>query len=168
MVAGKQEGTVLLENARIIFRNFAGAEKTFNPAGRRNFSVVLDEDTAKQMEADGWNVKRRPPREDGDDELIHLQVTVSFKGRPPRLAMITSRGRTMLDADSCELLDYAEFDQVDLILRPYDWEVSGKTGRKAYLKSGYFNIREDELELKYADVPDAGQAPHRDYSEDDE
>lgn len=159
----------LLENVRIIFRNFAGEEKTFNPKGRRNFSVVLDEVTAKKMETDGWNVKRKPPREEGDDELIHLPVTVHFGKRPPRLIMITSRGRTVLDEDTVDLLDWAEFEMVDIIIRPYDWDVSGKQGRKAYLKTIYATIKEDELELKYADVPDAGQRPSvPDHEEEDD
>lgn len=165
-MAGR-DNTAVLENVRIIFRNFAGEEKTFNPKGRRNFSVVLDPDMAKQMEADGWNVKRKPPREEGDDELIHLPVTVHFGKRKPRLIMITSRGRTVLEEDTIELLDWAEFEMVDIIIRPYDWEVSGNTGRKAYLKTMYATIKENELELKYANVPDAGQSPAFADEEDD-
>lgn len=152
------DGTVLIEDARVIFRNFAGNETQFNPAGRRNFSLVLDEEMAGLLEAEGWNVKRKPPRPEyeGDEGLIHLPIAVSFKGkRPPRLVMISSRGRTILDEGTAELLDYAEYKLVDVIIRPYDWEVNGKKGRKAYLKTIYVTIKEDELELKYADVPDA-------------
>ena len=50
---------------------------------------------------------------------------------------------------------------MDLILNPYEWAVNGKTGVKAYLKSIFVTIQEDELERKYADVPeiDFGGAP---------
>ncbi|QBZ73607.1 hypothetical protein SEA_ROSAASANTEWAA_43 [Streptomyces phage RosaAsantewaa] len=159
-MAGHEEN-VLLEDARIIFRNFAGNETQYNPAGRRNFSVVLTPEVADKLEKEGWNVKRKPPREEGDDELCHLPVTVSFKGIPPRLYMITKskKRRTMLDEETAELLDYAELELVDVIIRPYDWEVNGNTGRKAYVKTLYATIREDELDLKYADVQDDGQTP---------
>lgn len=162
------DNTVLIEDARIVFRNFAGVEKQFNPAGRRNFSVVLDPDTAKKMEADGWNIKRKSPRDEGDDELIHLPVTVHFGKRPPRLIMITSRGRTVLDRDTVDLLDWAEFETVDIIVRPFDWEVNGNTGRKAYLKTMYATVRENALDLKYASVPDADQRPNEHPEEEDD
>lgn len=147
-----RDGEVSLENVRIVFRNFAGAEKPYNAAGKRNFALVLDAVTADFLQKEGWNVKRRPPKEEGEDEFCFLSVTVSYKGRPPRLVVISSRGRTTLDEDTAELLDFAEIDSVDLIIRPYDWEVNGNRGRKAYLKTIYVTIHEDDLDLKYADV----------------
>lgn len=148
----QRENEVSLENVRIVFRNFAGEEKKFNAAGNRNFALVLDDNQATMLENTGWNVKRRPPKEEGDDEFRFLSVTVSYKGRPPRLVMLSSRGRTTLDESTAELLDFAEIDNVDLIIRPYDWAVNGNTGRKAYLKTIYVTIHEDDLDLKYAEV----------------
>jgi len=149
------DGTVLIEGAQTIFRNFKGKEGPYNREGDRNFCVLLDEGTAKMLADDGWPVKNLPGREEGDVEQPYLQVSVKYKGRPPRIAMITSRGRTELGEDEVELLDHAEFKNVDLIIRPYNWEVNGKTGIKAYLKSMFVTIEEDELERKYADIPDA-------------
>jgi hypothetical protein len=71
--------------------------------------------------------------------------------------MITSRGRTSLGEEEINLLDWAEIKTADVIFRPYNWEVSGKTGVKAYLVSLFVTIKEDELELKYADIPDTAQ-----------
>ena len=68
--------------------------------------------------------------------------------------MITSRGRTTLKEDECELLDWADITTADLIVRPYEWAVNGKTGIKAYLQSIFVTIQEDALELKYADLDD--------------
>jgi hypothetical protein len=149
------DNTVLMEGVRIIFRNFAGKEGQYNREGDRNFAVLLDDTTAERMTEDGWNVKWLKPREDDEEEMqqAYLPVSVNFdKGRPPRVVMITTRGRTNLGADEVELLDWADIINVDLIVRPYEWTVSGKTGVKAYLQSLYVTIEEDELERKYAEL----------------
>lgn len=145
---------VVMEDVRIIFRNFKGAEGQYNRAGDRNFAVLLDEDLATVMSNDGWNVKWLPAREEGDREQAYLPVTVNFKGRPPRVVMITSRGRTTLSEDEVDLLDWADMQTADLIVRPYEWVVNGKSGIKAYLQSIFVTINEDPLELKYAEVDD--------------
>lgn len=150
-----QDNTVLMEGVRIVFRNFSGKEGQYNREGDRNFAVLLDPTIANTMAEDGWNVKWLKPRE-GDEEdadlQAYLQVSVNFKGRPPRVVMISSRGRTNLDEGSVEMLDWADIQNVDLIVRPYEWNVNGKTGIKAYLQSIYVTIEEDELEKKYADL----------------
>lgn len=148
----RQDNTVLLEDVRIIFRNFAGREGMYNREGDRNFAVLLPPDIAEQLAKDGWNVKMLKAREEGEEDQAYISVTVSFKGRPPTIKMITSRGQTFLDEDSVETLDWVDIQQVDLIIRPYDWAVSGNTGRKAYLQSLYITIIEDPLQLKYSNM----------------
>lgn len=149
---------VLIEDARIVFRNFKGAEGMYNREGDRNFAVLLDEDVAQAMAADGWNVKwpkERPNAEEGDVRSPHLGVSVSFKGRPPQIVTITSRGRMNLDEDVVEMLDYADFKTVDVIIRPYEWDVNGNRGIKAYCQSLFATLEENYLDLKYANIPDA-------------
>lgn len=151
--------TVLMEGVRIIFRNFKGAEGMYNREGDRNFAVILDDDVAEDLVKDGWNVKYLKARDEEDVEQPYLSVSVNFKGRPPRVVMISSRGSTDLDEESTEILDWVDIANVDLIVNPYTWSVNGKTGVKAYLKTLYVTIDEDELELKYNDVPDATDQP---------
>ena len=140
-----------IEDAQIIFRNFEGKEGQYNRKGDRNFAVIIPSaDLADQMLADGWNIKFLEPRDEGDLPVPYLQVTVNFQSRPPRIVMITSHSRTNLTEDTVETLDWADILTVDLIINPYEWNVNGKTGVKAYLKSLYVTIQEDELELKYA------------------
>lgn len=146
------DNTVVMEGVRIVFKNFTGKEGMYNREGDRNFAVLLDEATAERMNQDGWNVKWLNPREEGDVSQAYLSVSVNYKGRPPTVVMITSRGRTNLGEDEIELLDWADMENVDLIVRPYEWAINGKSGVKAYLKSIYVTIHEDPLELKYADV----------------
>lgn len=150
---------IVVQGGRIIFRNFKGAEGMYNREGDRNFAVCLDDDVAEKMAADGWNVKYLNARNEDETEQAYLSVTVGYKGRPPRIVMLSSRGKTDLDEESVEVLDWVDIANVDLIIRPYEWDVNGKTGVKAYLKSLFVTIDEDELELKYADVPEANEDP---------
>lgn len=147
----KQDNTVLMEGVRIIFRNFAGKEGQYNREGDRNFAVLLDDTVATAMAEDNWNIKWLKPRseEEGDTPQAYLPISVNFKGRPPRIVMITSRGRTNIDESQVETLDWVDIINVDLIVRPYEWTVNGKSGVKAYLQSIYVTIEEDPLEMKY-------------------
>jgi hypothetical protein len=151
-------GTVLLEGVRIIFRNFTGKEGQYNREGDRNFGVIIPNDEiAQRMLSDGWNVKYLKPREDDEDETETpwLSVSVNFdKGRPPQIFLIseTNNKRTLMDANMVEMLDWADIKNVDMIVRPYHYEVSGRTGIKAYLQKMFVIIEEDELERKYADL----------------
>lgn len=146
-----------IESARIGFRNFAGKEGKFNRAGARNFCVFLDTDIAKLLETDGWNIKWLTPKDEEEDLVPYIQVAVAFGNIPPKIIMITSRGKTPLTEDEINILDWAEIENVDLIIRPYNWEVNGKSGVKAYVKAMYITIREDEFEYKYMDVPTSAQ-----------
>jgi len=146
-----QDNTVLMEGVRIVFRNFAGKEGQYNREGDRNFAVILDDKTAEAMLADGWNVKTLAAREEDETDTPYLPVSVNFKGRPPQITMVTSRGRTQLGEDQVEMLDWADITNVDLIVRPYAWDVSGRTGIKAYLQTMFVTIEEDALQRKYAE-----------------
>lgn len=145
-----QAKTFMVENARLIFRNFSGKEGQYNREGDRNFAVVLTAEAAEEMIQDGWNVRYLDAREDGDPDTPYIQIAVSFKQRPPRVILLTSTSRTQLDEASVEVLDWADVLVADLIARGYEWNVNGKTGTKAYLQSLFVTIEEDALERKYA------------------
>lgn len=156
----RQDGTVVMEGVRLIFRNFAGKESEYNREGDRNFGVIIDPSTAQALIEDGWNVKFLRPQE-GDEEgeeTPWLPVSVNFKkGRPPLIKQITSKKHTQLGEDEVELLDWVDIISADLIVRPYNWEVNGKTGIKAYLQSLYVQIEEDPLQAKWEEVETQSQ-----------
>lgn len=147
---------LVLEGVRLIYRNFEGRKDKFNKEGDRNFGVVIPQEEADKLVEEGWLVKCRPPREEGDPVLCFLQVSLRFDFFPPRIYMVTSRGKTAMDEETCKLLDEADIENVDIVIRPYNWSVDGEVGTKAYLKSIWVTVQETELDLKYADVPDAG------------
>jgi hypothetical protein len=151
--------TVVMEGVKIIFRNFQGKEGKYNKAGDRNFGVLLDDKTANDMAEDNWNVKWLKPREEDLEEdpdtpeQAWLPVALRYDvGKPPRIVSITDRGRKNLDEEDVEMLDWVDITNVDLIVRPFTWDVNGRSGVKAYLQSLYVTIEEDELEKKYADM----------------
>ena len=148
-MAYKQTNNIMIENARLIFKNFSGEESKFNRGGNKNFCVLLDHDMAQDLEAEGWNVKYLRPREDGEEPAPYLQVTVAYGNIPPKVIMIAGRNKVPLDSVTVGTLDYAEIRNVDLIIRPYNWTVNGKQGIKAYLKTMYVEIEQDAFASKY-------------------
>ena len=158
----KKPVVINIENARLAFRNFSGKEGTFNPAGRRNFCVFLDSKVAEDLTKMGWNIRWLKPRNPEDETQAYLQVAVSYKAIPPKIVLITKRNKTTMAESSIHILDWAEMENVDLVVRQYNWKFPSKegekTGVKAYLKTMYVTLVEDEFESKYVDVPDAAIA----------
>ena len=143
-----------LRNVRIIFRNFAGAPTRFNAAGgKRTFSILLNETEAQELRSMGFNVKALKQRDPDDDPAFHLPVEVSYRVKPPRIVFISNQGRkrTVIDEDTVGLIDYTEIEKIDLTINPYQWEVNGNSGVKAYLGTMYVTIAEDPLDAKYDD-----------------
>lgn len=152
-------GNMTFEGTRILFRNFEGREGRYNAKGDRNFCLILADEDAEVMKAAGWNIKYLKAREEGEPDQPYVKVFVSYKyeSKAPRVVLITSRGRTAVPEDLVQMLDWAPSTNIDLIINPSHWDVNGKTGIKAYLKSIYVTLEEDDLERKYADVPDSAQ-----------
>lgn len=144
--------SITIEGARIIFRNFEGREERYNAKGRRNFCVLLDSSIAEELIEDGWNVKYLKPREEDDEPLAYLQVKVIFGKVPPKIVVITSGKKQLFEEDDISKLDWMTFENVDIKIRPYEYDINGKTGVSAYLKTMYATLLEDELDAKYASL----------------
>lgn len=146
-------GILQIDDARIIYRNFAGVGSKYNREGDRNFAVVIpNPEIADKLTAEGWNVKVKPPREDGDEPFMFLPVKVKFNDRGPVVYLKSGENRAIkLDEDSIECLDNIDILSVDLDIRPYNWEVNGKEGRTAYLQSIHVTQEIDRFAARYAE-----------------
>ena len=159
-----------IEGAKIIFRNFAGTR--FNDH-KRTFSVVLNDDDAEALRKEGWNIKQFESR---DGEIInHLPCEIRFQSNPefehfnPAIWWITSGNRVKLSEKAIGSLDNAEINNVDLVIRPYDYSKKfkikdGEPFIKAQVKSMYVTVVEDEVDAKYSAigfnrVPDDEEVP---------
>ena len=145
-------GILQIDDARIIYRNFSGEPSKYNRAGDRNFAVIIpDSDLADKLASDGWNVKIKPPREEGDDPFMYLSVKVKFNERGPVVYLKTGKNMVKLDEESIDCLDHIDILGVDLDIRPYDWNVNDKTGRTAYLQTICVTQDIDRFAARYAE-----------------
>jgi hypothetical protein len=139
------ERILQINDARIIWPNFAGKGDKFNREGDRNFTLVIPtEEMAEALRDDvneygvGWNVKIKPPREDGDDPFMHMAVKVKFTAFGPNVYLKSGNAEAIkLDEDSIECLDQIDIESVDLDIRAYDDTINGRGFRSAYLQSMY-------------------------------
>ena len=111
---------IIIDGARIWARNFSGKEGKFNAAGDRNFNVWIEPELAMKLKEDGWNVKDYIPRSDPDAEPRYfIKVSVSYRNIPPKIYRVNSSNkRVALDEDTVGTLDWAEINNIRLMIRP--------------------------------------------------
>lgn len=164
---------LVVENAEIIFRNFRGIDRGYNPKHEKSFSLLVKPERfdIEAMKNDGWNLKALKPREGYEDEPVnyHLPVTVRFDNFPPRIYLVTKVSnegekpryrKTLLDEESAFMIDTAEIANVNLeISHGKTYDFNGKVGVKAYLKTMYIELVEDRFDSLYDFVDDDDECP---------
>lgn len=139
--------------------NFSGRPTMFKDAGERSFQVYVDKESADKLALDGWPVKcKLPTDEDPDMEpFCFIKVNVKYRDRKgdkivpaPRIVVHSSKGEMEITEQTVDTLDDLRIKQIDFIAQSYNYNVNGKTGINAYLKTAHIVLDEDELDLKYA------------------
>lgn len=143
-----------IDGARIIHRNFAGEASKYNREGDRNFSLVIPtQEMADALVEKGWNIKIKPPRDEDEEPFMYLPVKVKFNDRGPTAYLKSGDNVPVrLNEDTIACLDEIDIVDVDLDIRPYDWEVNGKLGRTAYLQSIHVIQDVDRFAARYEEI----------------
>lgn len=146
-----ERSDLIVENARLLFRNFTGLEKKYNKAGDRNFAVLITEKESEMLIKRGWNPACKQIEATGE-VICHLKVKVRYDNFPPNVRMHTKTNMAgvLLDGDTVGQIDSAVVEMADLVLHPYFWDVNEETGITAYLKEGHITLEDDYFAEKYA------------------
>ena len=149
-------GILQIDDATLMFKNFEGRGDKFNREGDRNFSIRIDDpEVADALIAEGWNVKIKPGRDEDEGPFMRLPVKVKFTDFGPKVYLKSGRPEPiLLDEESIAMLDQIEIEAADVDIRPFDWEVNGRTGRTAYLQAGHITQRIDRFAARYAGMHD--------------
>lgn len=147
---------LMIEDAKILFTNFAGSPTRYNSeGGKREFSVALPLNLVEDLERDGWNVKFRK-NADGeyDPERPYLGVKVSYKFRAPAIWLITSGRKQLMTEDTVGTLDNITIKTADMVIHPSVYDVRGQQGISAYVKELYVVMDDESASFasKYADL----------------
>lgn len=142
-----------IENAEVKwgFSHFDGREDTYNDAGDHNFTIILPEKQAKELMAEGWNVRTLEGREEGDPPEYLLKIKISYKYEPPKVYII--KGERKFRADEIDLSDIKRSTclQLDVVITPSRWVHGRDSGITAYAKELYAKIKESRFSQAYAD-----------------
>lgn len=140
-----------IDGHQIIFKNFEGRGDKFNREGDRNFSLRIDDpDTADALIKEGWNVRIKEGRDEEEGPFMRLPIKVKFTNYGPNVYLRTGDRVNELDEEGIACLDNIDIDSVNMDIRPYDWDVNGRTGRTAYLQSMEVVQRIDRFAARYA------------------
>lgn len=144
-------GNLQIDDAIMIFKNFSGEPDMYTREGDRSFCVVIPtQEMADDLVDRGWNVKIKPPREEGDEPFMYLKVKISYKFSGPRAYLIAGDARRELTEDTIGMLDHIDIDSVDMDISFSDWDRNGKQGRTAYLDSIHVVQKLDRFAARYA------------------
>lgn len=157
-----ERNNLVIEDARLIFRNFAGRGDRYNAVGNRNFGVIIrDIELAEELKKKGWNVKPLRAKDDPDEITGYwLKVKVNYNSRKePRIFILCGNTKTLLDEDTVGELDNADIVSVDIEISGYtpsdeskQWRMNGTVGVSAYVQNMWVTVRRSALEEKYASM----------------
>lgn len=145
-------------NCHLMFSNFEGKEGRYNDEGARNFNIRLNQKDADYLTDEGFRVRPVPPKDPDAEPLFLLKVNVMFKDDPkdsrnPKILLKNNHGNKKLDENSVQILDWADIENVNVSINPYNSPKNDHT--TAYLNMLIAQMHEDPFEAEFYDVPDS-------------
>ena len=122
-----------------MFPNFAGEEQSFNPAGKRNFRLCMDESLANEMKNRGVYVRELPPRENGDETEYLMKVGVYGNSE---VCIKTGKSMNQVAVDEFGIID-SEFRRGHV--RNGAIDVEFHVSRNTNVPNGSYYIRLDTI-----------------------
>lgn len=162
-----------LVDFEILFCNLEGRAEGFNNQGARNFRLKFnDDDFAKALAEDGWNIKIYTPKNEEYDPYYYLTVKSKFKVDSPKVVqdpeihMINSKNDILLKENHMADLDAKfrarEVISCDLIIHPSPWNnarFGAGEGITAYLKQMWAVVNDNPFADRYANRNDEFEVP---------
>jgi hypothetical protein len=143
-----------LEDAQIkwAFSHFDGREDTFNDAGAHNFQVIIPNQMAPELIAQGWPIREMEGYEEGDPPEYLLKVKISYKFEDPKIFLIKNGRKYRCAQEDLADIKRSVTEKIDVIISPSRWEHAGKTGVSAYCKELYAHISQSRFANQYDDM----------------
>lgn len=124
------------------WRDFEGKD------GDYSFTIFLPKDLYETMWEEGWYVRHKPQYAGRDYEYT-LEVHFRFDKYPPHITVKTYDGESVsITADNVNILQTADIETCDVVIRPYNWEKDGNKGVSAKLDSMDIQLRRPRRSMR--------------------
>ena len=145
--------SVIIENAQLFFKNFSGRVDNYNRDGKRYFNVYIDDpEIAQQMNEDGWRIRVRQPRNEGEVARNYIKVFVSYRFGNPDIIRRVNGVDYALGEDQVGILDGDIITSALVQFHPASKDKSPDGLYSAYLDKMVAFVEEDEFDKKYREI----------------
>lgn len=146
--------SIILEDTRLMFRNFRGLASRYNAAGYRSFCAVVPDNMVSELKRIGWNIKVLRARNEDENDVYFIKVRVRYSAYPPKIVLVSGDTRIELAEADVDVLDWGVVESADLVVSGHVWSMNGSSGVSAYLRTLYATVRDtqDPFEEKYRDL----------------
>lgn len=152
-------GRYVVKGARILFPNFAGDEQDYNPAGKRNFRLELDESLGEELKDRGVYVRTRET-DDPDNPVQRLTKIGVYQDADIRL--LSGKAMTPVPVENLDIVD-REFRKGHITNGKIDLEFHISRNTKVSASSPYARVdtmiipvRKSRLLEEYEEYDDEG------------
>lgn len=148
---------ISIENTRFIFKtNFSGDPErdTFGSTTRYGNLIIPDEEMARELAEEGFNVRQTKPKPGMEEEFeptYFVKITVNYDSEwPPKIYLVSGDSEPqILDEESIDTLDKVYVINVNAILNPYMNQRTGKSS--LYVRTMYVeqDVEDDPFAARY-------------------